>query len=140
MYCGLFYFYVFELTLFELKILQAQQISIKALGFKSPMEILSSFCPNMRTTNHLTPKIFGCVSFVHVYSLNRGKLDLRTIRCIFVGYLSTRKGYKCYHPPSKKIFVSTNVTFNESESYFATPYLQGGYFHQGRQGSGFLSH
>ena len=89
MYCGLFYFYVFELTLFELKILQAQQISIRALGFKSPMEILSSFCPNMRTTNHLTPKIFGCVSFVQVYNLNRGKLDSRAIKCICVGYLST---------------------------------------------------
>ena len=77
----------------------------------------------MRTIKHLIPKIFGCVSFVHVYSLNRGKLDLRTIKCIFVGYLSTRKGYKCYHPIFFFFFVLADVTFNKSEFYYPTPYL-----------------
>ena len=77
----------------------------------------------MRTTSHLTPKIFGCVSFVNVHGSNRGKLDLRAIKYIFVGYSSTQKRYKCYHPPTKK-FVSADVTFNESESYFPATYLQ----------------
>ena len=30
-----------------------------------------------------------------------------------------------YHPPSKKTFVSTDVTFNKTESYFPILYLQG---------------
>ena len=37
-----------------------------------------------------------------------------------MGYSSTQKGYKCYHPPSKKFFVSADVTFSESESYFGS--------------------
>ncbi|KAI3459865.1 hypothetical protein Pfo_016528, partial [Paulownia fortunei] len=93
--------------------------------FKSPMEILSKFYPNLRTSNHLIPEIFGCVSYVHVHSSNRGKLDPRAIRCVFVGYSPTQKGYKCYHPPSKKFYTSVDVTFHEKESYFSTPYLQG---------------
>ena len=89
------------------------------------MYILSLFYVNMRTTNHLIPKIFECVSFVHVHSPNKGKLDLRAIKYIFVRYSSTQKGYKCYHPLSKKFFVSTNVIVTESESYFLARYLQG---------------
>ena len=81
----------------------------RVLGFKSIMEVLPSFYPNMRTTNHLIPKIFGCVSFVHVHNPSRGKLDLRVVKCIFVGYSSTQKGYKYYHPPSNFFFVLSSM-------------------------------
>ena len=74
------------------------------LGLKTPMEVLSSFYPNVQTSNNLTPRIFGCTSFVHVHNNNRGKLDPRAIKCIFVGYSSTKKGYKCYHPATKRFF------------------------------------
>jgi hypothetical protein len=97
----------------------------RVLGFKSPMEMLSTFYPNLHTTNNLVLRIFGCVSFVHIHSQSRGKLDLRVLKFVFVGYSLTQKGYKCYHPPSKKFYVSADVTFNEQESYFTAPYLQG---------------
>ena len=97
----------------------------RILGFKSPMEMLSTFYPNLHTTTNLVPRIFGCVSFVHIHSQSRGKLDPRALKCVFVGYSSTQNGYKCYHPPSKKFYVSADVTFNEQESYSTTPYLQG---------------
>ena len=42
-----------------------------------------------------------------------------------MGYSSTQKGYKCYHPPTKKLYVSANVTFVENKPYFSTFYLQG---------------
>jgi hypothetical protein len=88
--------------------------------------MLSTFYPNLHTTNNLVPRIFGCVSFVHIHCQSRGKLDPRALKCIFVGYSSsTQKGYKCYHPPSKKFYVLADVTFNEQESYFTAPYLQG---------------
>ena len=42
-----------------------------------------------------------------------------------MGYSSTQKGYKCYQPPTRKLYVSVNVTFVENKPYFSTPYLQG---------------
>ena len=95
----------------------------RILGFKSPMDILSTFYPNLHTTNNLVPRIFGCVAFVHVHNQNRGKLDPWALKCVFVGYSSTQKGYKC--PPSKRFYVLVDVTFHEQESYFTIPYLQG---------------
>ena len=93
------------------------------------MSLLSQFYPNFNTSNNLTPRIFGCTSFVHIHNHNRGKLDPRAVKCVFVGYSSTQKGYRCYQPTSKKFFVSVDVTFNESSLFFPRPYLQGGRTH-----------
>ncbi|RDX74377.1 hypothetical protein CR513_45897, partial [Mucuna pruriens] len=60
----------------------------RVLGFKSPMEILSYFYPNVSTTNNLPPRVFGYVSFVHIHSQGRGKLDPIALKCVFVGYYS----------------------------------------------------
>ena len=89
------------------------------------MDVIAKFYPNLHTTNNLVPRIFGCVAFVHVHSQNQKKLDPRALKCVFVGYSSTQKGYKCYHYPSKRFYVSADVTFHEQESYFIVPYLQG---------------
>ena len=42
-----------------------------------------------------------------------------------MGYSSTQKGYKCYHPPTRKLYISADVTFVENKLYFSTPYLHG---------------
>ena len=97
----------------------------QTLQNSSPIQLFSKFYPHFKTSNNLVPRIFGCVSFVHVHSPHRGKLDPRAIKCIFVGYSPTQKGYKCYHPTTKKVFVSIDVTFVETESFFSQPYLQG---------------
>ena len=55
----------------------------------------------------------------------QGKLDPRALKCVFVPYSSTQKGYKCYHPSTRKLYVSADVTFVENESNFTTNYLQG---------------
>ena len=45
----------------------------RVLRFKSPMDVLSSFYPNLSVSSNLKPRIFGCVSFVHVHSQDRKK-------------------------------------------------------------------
>ena len=85
---------------------------------------MSQSYPDIRSTLNLPPRIFGCTSFVHIHSSNRGKLDSRALNRVFVWYSATQKGYKCYHPSSQKFNVSADVTFVEDKS-LATPHLQG---------------
>ena len=89
----------------------------RVLDFKTPLEALS---PPLSASKGVFPKVFGCVCFVHVHGPPQGKLDPRALKCVFVGYSPTQKGYKCYHPPSRKQFVSMDVTFFETQSYFST--------------------
>ena len=42
---------------------------------------------------HLPSKIFGCVCYVHILGLGSDKLDPRSIKCVFLGYSRTQKGY-----------------------------------------------
>jgi len=38
-----------------------------------------------------------------------------------LGYSFTQKGYKCYHSPTSKFYVSKDVTFVETQSFFGSP-------------------
>ncbi|KAL0412240.1 UNVERIFIED_CONTAM: hypothetical protein Slati_3813700 [Sesamum latifolium] len=69
----------------------------------------------------LPHKVFGYAAFVHVHSHNRGKLDPRDLKCVFLGCSNTKKGYKFYHPTSRKNFTSMDATFLENESLFQSP-------------------
>ncbi|KAG6512389.1 hypothetical protein ZIOFF_030500 [Zingiber officinale] len=63
-------------------------------------------------------KIFGCTCFVHVQTGHRDKLDPRAVKCIFLGYSQTQKGYKCFDFLSKKLYVTRDVRFAEQIPYF----------------------
>ncbi|XP_052141858.1 uncharacterized protein LOC127761587 [Oryza glaberrima] len=64
------------------------------------------------------PKVFGCVCFVRDHRPSVGKLDPRAIKCIFIGYSSGQKGYKCWSPSERRTFVSMDVTFRESIPFY----------------------
>ena len=40
----------------------------RILNYSSPIETLSRFFPKFDSYNHLSPKIFGCVAFVHIHA------------------------------------------------------------------------
>jgi hypothetical protein len=87
------------------------------LNQESPFSILYSECAPFS----LTPCVFGCVAFLHVLDPGRDKLSPRARKCIFLGYSRTQKGYRCYSPESCRYFVSADVTFFESTSFFSSP-------------------
>ena len=41
-------------------------------------------------------RVFGCTCFVQNRLPTRTKLDDKTIRCVFLGYSTMSKGYRCY--------------------------------------------
>ncbi|RVX16318.1 Retrovirus-related Pol polyprotein from transposon TNT 1-94 [Vitis vinifera] len=100
------------------------RIPSRVLDNKSPIKILKSFYPHFRTSNELTPRVFGCTTFVHVHSQHRDKLDPRAIKYVFLGYSSTKKGYNCYNPSTIKFYISADVTFTENKPFFPKSSLQ----------------
>ena len=79
----------------------------RVLEYQFPLEVLQGKRPDL---SHL--RIFGCVSFVHLSEAQQhDKLDPRAVKCIFLGYSQTQKGYKCYDPAGKKFYVSRDVRF-----------------------------
>jgi hypothetical protein len=85
----------------------------RILDFKSPMEVLYNRKFNL---SHL--RTFGCICYVHAQ--NAGKLDPHAQKCVFVGYSTTQKGYRCYHPNSKRTYISRDVRFDEQRMFYTT--------------------
>jgi len=98
----------------------------RVLKFQRPRQVLLQAFPHAKSfSSNLPLRIFGCSSFVHIHQQNRSKLDPKSLKCIFLGYSSHQKGYKCYSPVTKKTYNSMDVTFFEHQSYFPKPAIQG---------------
>ncbi|MCO5566959.1 hypothetical protein L7F22_020642 [Adiantum nelumboides] len=63
-------------------------------------------------------KFFGIVCYVHVPNEARKKMEPNAMKCIFLGYLVEKKGYKCYDPTTRKVYVSRDVRFCEHEPWY----------------------
>ena len=60
-------------------------------------------------------RVFGCAAYATLpETLRDGKLAPTAIAGVHVGYDLDHRGYRIYHPPSGKIFVSVRVKFDES--------------------------
>ena len=63
--------------------------------------------------------IFGCPAYAHV---DNGKLEPRSINCVFIGYKSSFKGYKLWCPETKKVIVNRDVIFYETSVFHDSPF------------------
>ncbi|KZV50197.1 endoribonuclease Dicer3b-like [Dorcoceras hygrometricum] len=84
-----------------------------ALDFDSPYFRLHGHHPTY-TNLH----IFGCVCFMHLPSPEKHKLSAQSVRCAFLGFSPTSKGYLCYDPISNRVRISRNVIFFENQWFF----------------------
>ena len=71
------------------------------LNFKTPMQMFLEHNPNIKLVSDLPIKICGCTVFIQNYDKNKSKLDPKPKKCIFLGYSSSHKGYKCFDPAQK---------------------------------------
>ncbi|KAK2996639.1 hypothetical protein RJ639_026581 [Escallonia herrerae] len=94
------------------------RVPSRTIDYQTPSQalveaIVAPVLPN------LPPHVFGCVAFVHLHKHQRNKLSPRALRCVFVGYAAHQKGYRCYHPPTRKMFITLDVVFHEDLMYFS---------------------
>ena len=77
----------------------------------SPLEFWSGEVPRI---DHL--RVFGSVAWVHVPKEKRGKLDAKSIKCIFIGYEEDAGSnvYRVWDPARNKLRLSRDVLIDES--------------------------
>lgn len=75
----------------------------------TPFEAWIGEKPNVK---HLG--VFGCAAYAHVAKDERKKLDVKSRKCVLLGYGTETKGYRLYDPKRAKVFYSRDVLFNES--------------------------
>ena len=59
-------------------------------------------------------RMFGSDPYAHVPRHERTKFDMKTHKCIMVGYGDVTKGYRLYDATEGKIIYSRDVQFNEN--------------------------
>ena len=97
-----FWGYALQIFVYILNLVPSKSI------LKTPLELWSGHKPSLR---HI--RIWGCPA--HVLKGKTGKLESRTEVCMFVGYPKGTRGGLFYNPQEKKVFVSTNATFLETD-------------------------
>jgi hypothetical protein len=59
-------------------------------------------------------RVFSCACYPLLRPYNKHKLEFRSKRCIFLGYSSNHKGYRCMDPTTSRVYLSRNVVFDET--------------------------
>ncbi|KAK0585817.1 hypothetical protein LWI29_034389 [Acer saccharum] len=65
----------------------------RVLKFQTPCQAILHSYPDTQIISSLPLKVFGCTTFVHIHQHHSSKLDPKAIKCLFLGYSPTKKGY-----------------------------------------------
>jgi uncharacterized protein YlaN (UPF0358 family) len=60
-------------------------------------------------------RIFGCIAYSHILDTQRKKLDDKISMCILLGLSEEYKAYHMYDLKRKKVVISRDVIFEESQ-------------------------
>ena len=66
----------------------------------------------------ISPHVFSSTFFVPNLPPSLYKLSARPIKCVFLGYHRSQKGYRCFSPTFNCYFIFGDVSFFESVPYF----------------------
>ena len=58
-------------------------------------------------------RVFGCACYLLLRPYNHHKLEFHSKKCIFLGYSSNQKGYRCLDPFFYRVYISRHVVFDE---------------------------
>jgi histone deacetylase 1/2 len=90
------------------------RLPTRVINMQTPLERLLGEIPD-----YTFFKVFGCACWPHLRPYNNHKLEFRSKKCVFLGYSSLHKGYKCLHIPTNRLYISRDVVFDEASFPFA---------------------
>jgi len=92
---------------FQTSVYLINWLPTSSLQFQVPYIVLFHKSPDYAFLRN-----FGCSCYPFLCPYNKHKLEFRSHECIFLGYSSSHKSYKCLSP-SGRLYVSKDVAFNE---------------------------
>ena len=90
--------------------------STKRSPDKTPEELFYGKKPSI---DHL--RVFGSPVFVHIPKASRSKLAPRSEQCVLLSFDSAAKAYRCYRPSTRQVFISRDVSIDETTSTSTPP-------------------
>ncbi|KAM3317106.1 hypothetical protein ACQJBY_034988 [Aegilops geniculata] len=82
----------------------------------TPHELLLGVAPDYSQL-----RVFGCLCYPNITATTRHKLEPRSLACVFLGYPSDHRGFRCFDPVSRRVLTSRHVLFHENVFPFSTP-------------------
>jgi hypothetical protein len=64
-------------------------------------------------------RVFGCLCYPNLSATAAHKLAPRSAACVFLGYPSSHKGYRCLNISTCRIIISRHVIFDETQFPFS---------------------
>jgi hypothetical protein len=80
----------------------------RVINFSTPLHKLTGAKPDFSMI-----KTFLAACWPNLRPYNAHKLNFRTKQCVFIGYSELHKGYKCLHIPTRCVFISRDVIFDQ---------------------------
>lgn len=93
----------------------------KVIDFKTPVELLHHGTPEYNSL-----RVFGCACWPNLRPYNPKKLAFRSLQCVFLGYSSMHKGFRCLDPSIGRVYILQDVVFDESVFPFASLHSNAG--------------
>lgn len=86
----------------------------RVIGNSTPLERLYH-----QKSDYNSLKNFGCACYPNLRPYNHNKLVFHLTQCVFLGYSTLHKGYKCLEIATGRIYISRDVVFDETLFPFA---------------------
>ena len=91
-----------------------------------PTHVIDNKCSLERlfhTPPNYSLKFFGCACWHSLSRYNKQKFSFQSKECVFLGYRSLHKGYKCLDTNSDRVYISRDVIFDENVFPFKRAHL-----------------
>jgi hypothetical protein len=84
---------------------------------RTPSNVINYETPQERLfhtqQNYLSLRVFGCACWSNLRPYNQHKLQFRSKQCVFPGYSTQHKGFKCLDVSEGHVYISRDVVFDE---------------------------